>query len=854
VLDKLGAGGMGEVYLAEDTKLNRQVALKFLPAHLTNDENTKARFMREARAAAALTHQNIIVVHEVDEYRGRPFIAMEHLQGESLRDAISARRLSSREVVIMALQICRGLGKAHEAGIIHRDIKPSNLIIDPDGQMKILDFGLAAFQGMHDLTRSGSALGTIGYMSPEQARGEESDQRSDIFSLGIVLYEMLTGRSPFKKENEAATINAILNEIPDPAARYTSDLPEGLQPIIDKSLEKNIEMRYQHVDDFLADLKRVKRTIDSGESHPREYTGRSSLLSKPMFMVLIVIALTAITTLLILSSPRRTIMRGIGLAPGPSSRHLAVLPFEKIGGATGNEAFCDGLLEVLTSKVSQMEQFAELRVVPASDVRKIGVSSARDARKAFAVTHVITGSVLHNDDSMQIIIYLADAKTERLIKTKEIAGSLADHAALQDSTILGMAEILEIHLHPEARMLLMAGGTKAPKAYDYYVLGQGYLHRHEVIENIDTAMGLFHQALGKDHNFALAYAGLGESYWLKYNSLKDPRWLQLAEDNCRHATMLDDKLLNMFVTIGRIHNQRGEYEKAIADFGLALELDSTCHMAFHGLGKAYAGINMAGLAETNYRRAIEIKPDFLKGYKDLLLFYILRGRVDDALIELENLIKLEPQGFVAWNNLGGLYYMIGRYAEARTMWTRSLDIEPNYGAYSNLGALDQMDGLLRKAAEMYEKALELDSSDYQVMGNLASAYYWLPGERDKAMFAFEQAALMAEKKRAINPSKVEILTDLAIYYAAIQKQEEASTRGLQALSLEPENWDVLMRVGVAYEVMGKRDSALVLLDEALQHGCQIEYLEILPDLEAMRSDPRYSQMIESASKADSDTI
>jgi len=253
-------------------------------------------------------------------------------------------------------------------------------------------------------------------------------------------------------------------------------------------------------------------------------------------------------------------------------------------------------------------------------------------------------------------------------------------------------------------------------------------------------------------------------------------------------------------------------------------------------------------------KAIDIKPDFFKGYRDILLFYIYNGRSDDALVMLENLIKLEPQGFVVWNNLGALYFMIGRYDDAGMMWTRSLEIEPNYGAYSNLGALDQMEGRLRKAAEMYEKALELDSSDYRVVGNLASAYYWLPGERAKAMAAYEKAALMAEKRRESDPRNLEILTDLTGYYANMGKRDEAMARGREALLLDAENWDSLLRVGVAYESLGERDSALVLLEKALEHGCLVEYFDNLPEMEDLKIDPRYKELIESASGSGPDTI
>jgi serine/threonine protein kinase len=260
IIEKIGAGGMGEVYLAEDTELNRKVALKFLPPHLCQDADCRTRFKREAQAAAKLNHPNIVTIYEVSEFNGRPFFAMEHVEGQSLRDLIKAKELPIERVIELAIQICEGLHKAHQSGIVHRDVKPANILIDADGRAKILDFGLASVTGSDHLTKTGSTLGTIGYMSPEQAKGEEVDQRSDIFSLGVVLYEMITSKSPFKTDNDAATLRNITDQEPEPLARYKAGVSSELQIIISKALQKDGALRYQHADELSADLKSVRST------------------------------------------------------------------------------------------------------------------------------------------------------------------------------------------------------------------------------------------------------------------------------------------------------------------------------------------------------------------------------------------------------------------------------------------------------------------------------------------------------------------------------------------------------------------------------------------------------------------
>jgi len=258
IVEKIGAGGMGEVYLAADTQLDRKVALKFLPPHLCQDEECRARFKREAQAAAKLSHPNIIHVYDVSEYKGRPFFAMEHVEGRSLKELSSGKDFSIEHILDIAIQICEGLQAAHDKGVIHRDIKPSNILVDSHGRVKIVDFGLASVAGQDHLTKTGSTLGTIGYMSPEQVLGQEIDHRSDLFSLGVVLYELITKRSPFKRDSEAATLKAVSDDQPEPLARFKSGLPDGMQAVIDKALDKNRDTRYQHADDLRADLLRIR--------------------------------------------------------------------------------------------------------------------------------------------------------------------------------------------------------------------------------------------------------------------------------------------------------------------------------------------------------------------------------------------------------------------------------------------------------------------------------------------------------------------------------------------------------------------------------------------------------------------
>jgi serine/threonine protein kinase len=454
ILEVIGAGGMGEVYLAEDSQLDRKVALKFLPHHLCQDEDCRRRFRREAQSAAGLSHPNIVTIHDVGEFQGRPFIAMEYIEGRSLRDVIRTGELELGTAVSLVAQVCEGLQAAHVAGVVHRDVKPSNILVDSHGRARLIDFGLAAILRDERLTKAGSTLGTVGYMSPEQARGQNVDQRSDVFSVGVVLYEMITGRRPFRGEDEAATLHAITHDIPEPLARYKSKVPDELQRIIGKALEKNPEARYQHLDDLRVDLTRLALEADVTTRSVRPTASRRRLWLYPATAVLL-----AVIVVLWWVIP-------LGRSGSASSlKHLVVLPFADLGDLTTTQAIGDGLMETLSSKLTQMEQFhGSLLVVPASEVRENKVSSVRQARKVFGVTHAVTGSVQQHSDRIQITLNLVDTRTERQLHSAIFDEATADISSLVDSSVAELARMLEIQLRPGERKVLSTGGTTTPGA------------------------------------------------------------------------------------------------------------------------------------------------------------------------------------------------------------------------------------------------------------------------------------------------------------------------------------------------------------------------------------------------------
>lgn len=843
IADKIGSGGMGEVYRAIDTKLNRIVALKFLPSHLCQDEDFRKRFKREAQAAAKLNHPNVVHIYEVSEYKGWPFFAMELIEGQSLSEIIKGNELQLDFTIDLVMQVCAGLREAHGAGIVHRDIKPSNIILDRNNRPKLLDFGLATIKGNEKLTKTGLALGTIGYMSPEQVKGETADARSDIFSLGVVLYEMVTGQQPFRRDSEAATLHAIVNDSPKPIARKRSDVPDVVQQIVDRALEKNRETRYRNVDDYLVDLRFLKNQIDSGLSKARirlPYRGRP-LVRRSVIGTLIMVSLILLLSLS--SSTRHMILKWFGTGQAQATTHIAVLPFTDLGETTASQSLCAGLMETLTSKLTQLEQFhGSLWVVPASEVRQREIVSARQAQRVFGASLAVTGSVQLFNGDVRLTLNLVDTKSERQLKSSIIDDSLINISSLQDSIVIRMAEMLAVQLNPDERIFLTSGKTASQDAYRHYLQALGYLSYSEREENVDTAIGLFRQAIEEDPEYALAYAGLGRAYWYKYQISTDPLWEKFAIRNSQRAIDLYEQSAPVHITLGGIYQGKGQYEMAIQEYENALEIDSVSREAYSGLAASYQALNQLAQAESTYKKVIELKPDYWVGYVNLGLFYAYHGRHEDALIQLEHVVKFDHEGYDAWNNLGGLYYGLGYLDEAGTMWERSLEIEPNYGAYSNLGTLYYMEQNFADAARMYRRALELDDYDYRVWMGLASAFHQIPDETENALVAYDRTIQIAEEQLKINPQNPEVLSHLADCYAVTGEHDRAFLLMQQALSLAPNNTDIMVTAGFIYEQLGFRDTALLWITEALNRGFPKSQIESLPEMQGLVADPRYQQL------------
>jgi len=842
ILEEAGGGGMGTVYKARDTRLDRLVALKFLPAEWSRDADARERFSREAKAASAIDHPHICTIYDIGETDdGRMYIAMAFYPGQTLAGRIRQDALPVETALTIGIQAAEALAAAHKAGIVHRDVKPANILLDSRQQVKVVDFGLAKFAGGAGVTRAGVAIGTPAYMSPEQAEGLPVDYRTDVWSLGVVLYEMLAGLRAFSGDSDHAVMYAVVHHQPTPLAEVRPELAEELVAVVDRCLEKDPERRCSDAEGLLQDLRLLRGDSSPSEGPTISIRSSSAVRSRLSRRAAIAISVVALVVLAVVVLQQ---VRGRRGPPLPVEKTLVVLPFTPSEPSPAAVALCEGLMDQITQSLAGMRQFQnDLTVIPAATVRSQRISDPLGARVAFGATLAVHGTVEPEQGGvLRILLEVIDTQAGRSVRHRTVPWIVGQGKTLQNRLVTALSEMLEFELDEPTRTAVATGGTMDREAQSLYLQALGEMELDPTVETLQRAADLLRRALEYDPGFTLARVALAQASRMRFALSGEASWSKAALTYARQAVDENDRLPRAHLVYGWVMADLGMTAEGMAEVAVALELDPLNFLALRALAGIFEEVGDREKARATYDEAIALRPDDWAIIDNAGSFYYDQFDFVTAVSYFRRLVELRPATAWAWSNLGGALYRSGEAEEARIALERSVAIGPTYEGLSNLGTLEFYEGRYADAVPLFEQALAIDDSDWQVWNNLAESLRFSGGDEARTRRTYRRTAELAGSELEAR-SGGPYLELVVISALAAGGQEDRARELLAAFDTGGVDGPGLMFIlGAIWEDLGERDQALNWLQRSVESGFPASEIRTYPGLAALREDPRFVKL------------
>jgi eukaryotic-like serine/threonine-protein kinase len=830
VLGPLGRGGMGTVWLAEDPRLARRVAIKLFAGPEARSEYARDQLLREARAAAALSHANIAAVHDVVDIDGQVAVVFEYVEGETLAGQIGRGPLSVSAVFDLARQLADALWAAHERGIVHRDLKPANIVMTRDGGLKVLDFGVArvlpAGSGASGIeTTAGGFVGTIGYAAPEQCLGQPGDSRADIFSLGVVLYEALTGQRPFRGADATTVMRAILQDAPPHVAARVDHVPAPLDALIARMLSAEPAQRPQTGHDVRVALQAIAPA--AGTLAPA--TGRRAWATAALVSV-------ALLTGALVSSLASN--RPVSDAAKPPV--VAVMPLTNASGDSGKDHLALGVADSLITRLAGLPSVTVLSRAAVAEAR-VRAKEIPAIAKELDATYLVDGSIQHVGDQLNITLSLV-RPDGAVVWADTVRGPFESIFELQTRLASALGHALSVQLSAADRASLAKQPTMNADALSAYWRGRALLERRDIAGNIDAAIAAFDEAIRIDARYSDAHAARGEALWARYVDTKDRQTAEDAIEAGTNALRFDPTRPSVRYSLALSLAGSGRLDEAIEELQHALALQPNYDDARRELGNVLARQGKLDEAVTELRKAIALRPQFWGHHSALGLRLYQAGRFEDAAEAFKRVIELQPDNFIGHQQLGTAYQALNRDVEALASYERSTSIRPSAGAFSNIGALHHRRGEFARAVDAYRKSVTLRPNSAATHRNLGDALRRM-GRNSDAMVAYRDAIRLSDVDLSVNPRDPQLLAASAVYAAKASEWSKARERLEQARTLAPNDGQVWFRAAIVEALSRRTEAALDAIERAVRAGYSRAQIAEEEDFAALRNTARFKALV-----------